>query len=426
MSDDPLPSLLHAGRLRPEGPPLIRPPRVEIADTLEGAEADLVAHAGLRPPFVVIADERTWEVLGRRVAKALRAREVVLEQPAPALPVARQLAEGVGAAASLVAVGSGTINDLVKQAAADCGVACAVFATAPSMNGWLTPTASLTVDGVKRSLPVPPPAGAFFDLAVLCAAPCRLRRAGIGDALCRPTVEADALLAHRLCGGPFDAPLFELQRAGEAALRAAAVRVVEGEPAAVRLLVEALLRGSLAMLAAGSSAPASQGEHAICHLLEMLVPPPLDAFHGEQVAVATCIMQRLQRHMLASEPAPRLRPVQPPRGELAAVFGAQAGDAEAALTAKGLTDARSVAIWQQRLAQAWPSWRAELSEVLHSGDGLDAVFAAAGVPVRPEQLGIAAAFWRRAVRFAFALRPRFGFLDLAALSGELDGFAASL
>ena len=54
---------------------------------------------------------------------------------------------------ALVAVGSGTINDLCKYAAAQDGKPYAVFATAPSMNGYTSKNAAITVDGHKKSLP---------------------------------------------------------------------------------------------------------------------------------------------------------------------------------------------------------------------------------------------------------------------------------
>ena len=98
--------------------------------------------------------------------------------------------------AALIAVGFGTLNDVCKYLARQRGRPYVVFATAPSMNGYLTGTASLARNGVKTSLPAQPPSAALFDLAVLCRAPACLIRAGIGDALCRTTAQADWLLAH--------------------------------------------------------------------------------------------------------------------------------------------------------------------------------------------------------------------------------------
>src|SRR6185295_11866674 len=99
---------------------------------------------------------------------------------------------------AVVAVGSGTINDLCKLAAIARGCPQVVFATAPSMNGYTSLSASITEGGLKRSVRAATPVAAFFDLRVLAAAPIRLIRAGLGDSICRPTAQADWLLAHLL------------------------------------------------------------------------------------------------------------------------------------------------------------------------------------------------------------------------------------
>ena len=74
-------------------------------------------------------------------------------------------------AGSYIAVGSGTINDLAKFSAARQGKRCAVFATAPSMNGYTSVNVAITIGGHKKSLPAVAPEGVFCDLRVLAAAP---------------------------------------------------------------------------------------------------------------------------------------------------------------------------------------------------------------------------------------------------------------
>ena len=57
------------------------------------------------------------------------------------------------------------------------GCTHAIFATAPSMNGYTSLSASITTtDGLKRSFRTRTPAGVYFDLRVLAAAPPRCER----------------------------------------------------------------------------------------------------------------------------------------------------------------------------------------------------------------------------------------------------------
>jgi glycerol dehydrogenase-like iron-containing ADH family enzyme len=58
------------------------------------------------------------------------------------------------------------------------------------MNGYTSRTASITQHGHKLTLPAQAPVGAFFDLAVLAAAPKRMIRAGLAAAGNPLTAEA--------------------------------------------------------------------------------------------------------------------------------------------------------------------------------------------------------------------------------------------
>lgn len=143
-----------------------------ISPSLEGREADLVR--GLKVPgrIAVVSDENTHAVLGSRVATALGdVDEIVLDHPKADEDRAANLAHKARHADLLVAVGSGTLNDLCKYVTHKTGRSCAVFATAPSMDGYVTSTVSIARDGFKYSLPAHSPRGVFFDLSVAAAAP---------------------------------------------------------------------------------------------------------------------------------------------------------------------------------------------------------------------------------------------------------------
>src|SRR5690606_12773580 len=78
-----------------------------------------------------------------------------------------------------------------------------------------------------------------------------------------------------------------------------------GEAHAVGVLLEALILSGLSMLVAGSSAPASGGEHLISHYVDMkaaLYGSSHD-LHGVQVGVATLHCLRLWERILALDPA---------------------------------------------------------------------------------------------------------------------------
>ena len=232
----PLIDALLAGRwIDPDtGKPASVPVKsVHIAKSIAGDEAALVKALGLPAPFAVITDQNTYEALGRRVEEALESLGAVIPIRLAGRPhpdertAAKVMREGIRAG-SWIGVGSGTINDLAKFASARQGKRCAVFATAPSMNGYTSVNASITVGGHKKTLPAQAPEGVFIDLGVFAKAPLRLIRAGFGDAICRTTAEADWRLSHWLVGTPFKTAPFALFAELEDAMAAEPEALVAG------------------------------------------------------------------------------------------------------------------------------------------------------------------------------------------------------
>jgi glycerol-1-phosphate dehydrogenase [NAD(P)+] len=427
LSDDPIDRLIGGSMPDPDGggPLRVATRSVVIAPTLDGAEADLVAPLGLGRHLAVVSDSTTHEVLGARVEGALagigRVTRVLLPgRPHPdAETVARIRQAGAGADA-LIAVGSGTINDLCKYASAQDGKPYAVFATAPSMNGYTSLNAAITVNGHKKSLAARAPLGAFFDLAVLAAAPPRMIQSGLGDSLCRPTAQADWLLAHLLLDQPYRTMPFALLAADEAQLFAESAALMRGDLAAMRCLVRTLLLSGFGTAICGSSHPASQGEHLISHYADMFGDRAWpESFHGEQIGVTTLTMARLQERLLDGPP-----PVLHVNGESQADFVARFGEdlgksCWSEFAPKRIDGARAERI-NGRIAASWDRIRQAISAIAVPARALEDVLLRAGAPVRAEHLGWPRPFYLSAVRRAREIRNRYTFLDLAADSGKLE------
>jgi glycerol-1-phosphate dehydrogenase [NAD(P)+] len=427
MSKDILDRLL-AGRLPdPDGPGQLAAPTrsVEIAPSLAGREAALLTALGFSRPLAVVCDPTTRRVLGARVAAALaEASEVMLEAaPKPDMETVAELRGRTAGTAALIAVGSGTINDLCKYAAFLDGKPYAVFGTAPSMNGYTSVSAAITEHGHKKSLPARAPAGVFLDLAILAAAPKRMIRSGLGDSICRPTAQADWLLAHLLLGQPYRNAPFALLAADEEALLSRSGALLAGDIGAMELLARTLVLSGFGMSICGGSYPASQGEHLISHYIDMMGDPGWPAsFHGEHIAVTTLTMARLQERMLGA-PAPRLHPTSLDEAALQGHFGPELGASCWAAFSSKVLDAKRAAALSARLIADWPSIRAQIAALTRPAATIEAVLRAAGAPTRSEDIHVPAAFYRDAVRHAREIRDRYTFLDLAGDAGLLEPFA---
>jgi len=429
MSRDLMERLL-AGRLPdPDGAGTLSVPtrKVVIAPSLEGQEASLLADLGLGRRLAVVSDPTTRAVLGARVVAGLAGwdvSEIVLERaPQPDDETVARVRAATAGAEALLAVGSGTINDLCKYAAFLDRKPYAVFGTAPSMNGYTSVSAAITEHGHKMSLPAAAPLGVFLDLSVLAAAPARMIRSGLGDSICRPTAQTDWLLAHLLLGLPYRRLPFLLLEADETRLLASAGSLTAGDTAAIELLARTLILSGFGMTLSGGSYPASQGEHLISHYIDMMGDPAWpQSFHGEHIAVTALTMARLQEAMTAGE-APVLSPTRLTRAEFERHFGPELGASCWAAFSQKAMDGPGTAALNAKLAKEWPEIRTALKGAMRPSAEMARALTAAGAPVTPRDIHLPEAFYRQAVRHAREIRDRYTFLDLAAESGRLDSLA---
>lgn len=429
---DPLEALLEGRYRDPETGSAVgvKTRALVIEDSLAGSEAELVARLAFGKTLAVLADPSTHAALGARVERALGGRFTVQSIKLPANPepdaatVERVRAASAGADA-LIAVGSGTINDLAKYASALDGKPYAVFATAPSMNGFTSLTASITVDGHKKTLPAQAPAGAFFDLTVLAAAPARLIRSGLGDSICRATAQWDWLLSHLLLGTSYRELPFALLAADEPDLIARAADLLGGDLAVMRRLVRTLVLSGFGTAIVGSSAPASQAEHLVSHYLDMMGPtdrPPV--FHGEQIAVTTLSIARLQESML--EAPPILQADRLTEADFITRYGEHLGHSTwAEFAEKRLTVERADEL-NHEIATNWQKFVAHAHKIALPSARIHATLTAAGAPTTPEAIHLDRNFYDRALTHARDIRNRYTVLDLAAASGRLDGLVPRL
>ncbi|NIR27907.1 MAG: sn-glycerol-1-phosphate dehydrogenase [Gammaproteobacteria bacterium] len=427
MHEDDIDRLLAGTYPDPEGGgALCAPTRsVRIDDTLEGLEAEAVRGLDLGSRLAVVSDATTHAVLGDRVERALAAAwcvdSVVLpERPRPDMDTVERVRAATTAADALIAVGSGTINDLCKCASARDGKPYAVFGTAPSMNGYTAANAAITVHGHKKSLPAQVPAGVFLDLRILCAAPARMIRSGLGDSLCRSTAQADWLLAHLLLDEPYREAPYALLAADEEALFAESAALLAGDRDAMRRLARTLVLSGLGMTLCASSRPASGGEHLISHYLDMMSPPQRPQFfHGEQVGVATLTVATLQERMLEGGP-PRIGATVTGRDEVIAHFGPEMGrDCWEELAPKRI-DGDAVDAFNERLDARWDAIRERIAAVARPAAALREVLAGAAARRTHADIGADARLYGDAVMHARELRNRYTFLDLGADACMLD------
>lgn len=198
----------------------------------------------------------------------------------------------------ILAIGSGVINDLCKFTSAQKNIPYAIFASAASMNGYLSKNASITISGHKKTLPATLPKMVFCDLKILSNAPLELTKAGVGDSLCFYSCWFDWYLSHKILGTKFDEKPFKILQPKIDFLIKNYKKFSLKDEKFLKLLIEILLLSGQGMTEAGGSYPASQSEHMIAHTIEMKYPKiAKKLLHGQMIAVTTLTSAKLQEFL---------------------------------------------------------------------------------------------------------------------------------
>ncbi len=334
-----------------------------------------------------------------------------------------------------VAVGSGTINDLVKLAAHRAGrEAYLCVATAASMDGYTAFGASITHEGAKQTFSCPAPRAVVADLDVIAGAPPEMTAAGYADLLAKVTAGADWILADALGEEPVDPRAWAIVQGGLRDALADPEGARLGRVSAIGPLTEGLMLGGFAMQWSRTSRPASGAEHQFSHLWDMEhhVHRGEAPSHGFKVGLATHAVTRLYEALLAED-----------FGSLdidAAVhaWAASPVNNEAAIRARfhgcdfvetAVTEARAKAIEApplrtqlQRLREEWPAIRSRLRSQLLPAEEVKRRLADVGAPTEPEEIGLSRARLRDTFLRAFHIRRRFTVLDVAVRTNRLESW----
>ena len=262
----------------------------------------------------LVTDNYTYEAAGRQVEQlldqaGLAYHKRVFQTETPLEPNEYALGSVLAAMTSqddmLLAVGSGTLNDVTKYVSARTGVPYVIAATAPSMDGYASTVAPTILDGFKTTLPAVYPAAIVADVDILKDAPMPMLTAGFGDIIGKFTSLADWRLSHQLNGEYYCPEVAGVIEAAVETCAANAKALAQREPQAIQAVTEALILSGLAMGMVGVSRPASGAEHQMAHYWEMdaLRRGEEHPLHGNAVGVGTVLAASL--YEMAAEYLPQ-------------------------------------------------------------------------------------------------------------------------
>jgi glycerol-1-phosphate dehydrogenase [NAD(P)+] len=203
-----------------------------------------------------------------------------------------------GSYEAVAGIGGGKTIDVTKFAAHMAGIPMVSVATSLGHDGVASPISTLTHESGNGSYGVVPPVAVVVDLDRVRRAPRGLSTAGIGDVISNLSAIADWELSAKDTGEPVDGLAVAMARS--------AAHAVLNQPGLassdefLTVLAEALILSGMAMAVAGSSRPASGGDHEIMHAINQLYPGT--ASHGELAGLGAlfCGYLREDPHQFAA------------------------------------------------------------------------------------------------------------------------------
>ena len=383
---------------------------------------------------ILVADQNTYRVLGKDAESALKqsgiaAKIVLLGGPVihpDEETITQVLLPAYPEDKIYLAVGSGTITDVVRFVSHRAKMEFISLPTAPSMDGYAANGSSLTIAGLKQTVYSRPPLGIFAGLETLVDSPPAMIASGFGDMLGKYTALPEWRISNLLTGEQYDPAI--AGRVLDATDRCAeAFRSLDSDREnAIRVLMEGLLESGLCMLDYGNTRPASGAEHSVSHYWEyrMLKQKEPALMHGTKVGVAAVIVARLYQQLRRVDLRQAKALIQAARplkaaGEIELIRRGYDDIHEQVegLQADYLEVIRSgLAPMQDKIIAHWD----EIQEYAHQvpdPDELASLLRKTGGPVTPEEIGRSNEDVTAALKYGFYIRSRFSFFTLLKYLG---------
>lgn len=248
----------------------------------------------------IVEDENTYKVLGESIEKYLCKDFIVkkyvyrdkhLEPNSNS--IGRLLIEIDEDTSIIVAVGSGTINDISRLVAYKMHIPYTIICTAPSMDGYASVVSPLIVDGVKVSYNGVYPSLILADCDILKNAPMYMLYAGLGDVLGKYTALCDWEISRLIKGEYYCDITSNLVKKAVNYCVLVSKKLKDRDIESIKAVTEGLILSGISIGMVNASRPASGSEHMLAHSWEMIFKiKHIDTswLHGNFVGAATVAM----------------------------------------------------------------------------------------------------------------------------------------
>lgn len=194
---------------------------------------------------------------------------------------------------AVIGIGGGKVIDAAKYCGFLRNLAFISIPTSASSDGFSSASASLLVEGRRKSVPARLAYGIVVDTQIIKSAPKKFIYSGIGDMVSKITALYDWKFEEEHGYGKVnDFATMIAKKAVNSFVRTPFESIEED--LFIKELLDSLAMSGIANEIAGSSAPTSGSEHLISHALDKMLEQP--QLHGIQVGIATYLMSVVQAH----------------------------------------------------------------------------------------------------------------------------------
>ena len=263
--------------------------------------ARYVHKRGLGTHCVLVADNITWEVAGKRVhdlltAGGIEVTDCVIHRDGPMDPDERAVGEVMLSLRPdtefLVSVGSGSITDTTRVNAKIAGLPMVCVGTAASMDGYTSVVCPLLLRGVKIHRPGDCPEIILCDIDILKTAPMEMVCSGVGDVLGKYIAKADWIIGNIINDEDYCPVCGQIVTDAVIKLVDNVDEIRSRSDKGMKILIEALLLSGMTIMIIGHTRAVASVEHNVAHYWEMMQlihgnEPPK---HGASVGVSTLLV----------------------------------------------------------------------------------------------------------------------------------------
>lgn len=386
----------------------------------------------------IIADENTYKVAGRLVSDLFQGKAKLFVFPSGkpvyadygnVLLIRNLLLQHDSAIG--IAVGSGTINDLVKLASFEVEREYMLLPTAPSVDGYTAVGSALTVDGFKKTIYCLPPAVLVADVTILKEAPSLMIAAGYADLAAKITAGADWILADTLGIEPINKEVWDMVQVELRENISQPESLARRDHVAIERLFDGLAQTGFAIKKYIDSRPASGAEHLMSHVWEMdhLEMDGVPVSHGFKVGIGTLATTAIYEELLllSTKDIEKLYSEHPAESWQKRVHYLDT------LLTPDLTKDTIMNVSQSKFLEGslfstrrelilsnWDTIQERIGEQIIRYEELQGMFSLSGCPLEPGTIGLSKEALEKGIRKAQLIRNRYTCLDLLYEIGYLD------